>query len=82
MPYYDMHDGSAWWWMLPMMLVFLVVVGVVVWALLNATRSQTPLAPRDPSAEDVLAHRLARGEIDTAEYHERLEALRGHAAAK
>jgi len=29
------------------------------------------------SAEDVLADRLARGEIDTEEYRQRLSALRG-----
>ena len=82
MPYYDMHDALAWWWMLPMMLALLVVVGVVAWAVLNASRSQAASSSRDPGPEDVLAHRFARGEIDTAEYHERLEALRGHAVVK
>lgn len=73
------HDGAgAWWWMLPMMFVFLVVVGVVVWALLNAGRAHPVSGVQSPSPEDVLAHRFARGEIDTAEYHERLEALRKH----
>jgi putative membrane protein len=77
--YHYGSDGSnAWWWMVPMMLVFLVAVGVVVWALLNTNRSQRPPGPQAPSPEDVLAHRFARGEIDTAEYHERLEALRKH----
>lgn len=71
---YD-HDGSgaAMWWMLPMMFVFLVAVVAVAWALLRANRSQSP---QSVGPEEVLAHRLARGEIDTAEYHERLAALR------
>lgn len=78
--YYYGNDGSGgWWWMMiPMMLVFVVVVGVAVWAVLNANRSHTQGGPRSPSPEEVLAHRFARGEIDTAEYHERLEALRQH----
>lgn len=72
------HDGGAgaWWWMLPMMFVFLIAVGAVVWAVLNAGRSHIPQGPASVGPEEVLAHRLARGEIDAAEYHERLEALR------
>jgi uncharacterized membrane protein len=40
------------------------------------SRSHGPSVPQPLSPEDVLAHRLARGEIDPAEYRERLEALR------
>jgi putative membrane protein len=74
------HDGSAaWWWMMiPMMFVFLAVVGAVIWAVLYANRPHTLPGPQSPNPEEVLAHRFARGEIDTAEYHERLEALRKH----
>lgn len=70
------HDGSggAWWWMFPMMFVFLIAAAGVVWAL-YASRSQIPPGPQTMSPEEVLAHRLARGEIDTAEYRERLAAL-------
>jgi putative membrane protein len=76
MRYYD-HDGmgAAWWWMLPMMFVFLAAVVAVTWALLHANRSP---GPQSVGPEEVLAHRLARGEIDAAEYHERLAALRQH----
>ncbi|HEY5170847.1 MAG TPA: hypothetical protein VIK54_03875 [Acidimicrobiia bacterium] len=81
---HDWNDGSgtAWWWMLPMMFVFLVAVIAVVWALVNGNRSRSTQGPQSPqamTAEDVLAHRLARGEIDAAEYGERLNALRQHA---
>jgi putative membrane protein len=71
------HDGSvAWWWMFPMMFVFLVAVAAVVWALLNANRSHLPQSSQSVGPEEVLAHRLARGEIDIDEFRERLEALR------
>jgi len=70
------HDGMgmAWWWMLPMMFVFLVAVAAVLWAVLRP--NQTPQTSQTSGPEDVLAHRLARGEIDINEYHERLAALR------
>jgi putative membrane protein len=68
----DGHD--AWWWMVPMMIVTLVVIGAVVSALVRAT--DHPASPKAPSPQEVLARRLAAGEIDTAEYDERLDALR------
>ena len=78
--HYYMDDGSggAWWWMLPAMLIFLLAVGAVAWAVLAATRPHTggPAAPLQMTPEEVLAHRLARGEIDPAEYAQRLDALR------
>jgi putative membrane protein len=72
------HDGGAgaWWWMIPMMFLFLIAAVAVVWAVLNTGRPHLPPSPHSLSPEEVLAHRLARGEIDTAEYHQRLEALR------
>ena len=78
--HYYMDDGSgwAWWWMFPAMLLFLVAVGAVVWAILAATRPHGPAAPQQMTPEEVLAHRLARGEIDPAEYGQRLDALRQH----
>lgn len=75
MPYYGHGDGgsAAWWWMVPMMFVFVIAVAAVLLAVLRHDH-----APHVGQAgpEDVLAHRLARGEIDTTEYHERLDALR------
>jgi putative membrane protein len=71
------NDGyDAWWWMIPMIVVMLAVVGAVVWALVNAIRPDEPIAPKAPTAEEVLAQRLAAGEIDVAEYKARLDALR------
>ena len=47
----------------------IVIVGVVIWAI----RRNTP-ARRDP-AEEALRERLARGEIDQAEFLVRMRAL-------
>lgn len=49
----------------------LLIIGVVVWAI---RRSMPP--GEDPAVRELKA-RLARGEIDTAEYEVRLRALRG-----
>jgi putative membrane protein len=74
------NDGyNAWWWMIPMMVFMLAVVGTVVWALVHTTRPEPGTSPKTPSPEEVLAQRLAAGEIDAAEYHERLDALHGRA---
>jgi uncharacterized membrane protein len=74
------NDGyDAWWWMIPMTVFMLGVVGVVVWALVHATRTEPTASPKAPRPEEVLEQRLAAGEIDTAEYRERLDALRDRA---
>jgi putative membrane protein len=51
----------------------LVVVGVV--ALIRYLRRVTPASR--PAAEELLAERFARGEIDEQEYRDRLAVLRG-----
>ena len=78
---HDWNDGyAAWWWMIPMMVVMLAVVGAVVYALVHATRTGKSASPKAPSPEEVLAHRLAAGEIDAAEYKERMDAMRERVA--
>lgn len=59
-----------------------VVVAAVVWAVRSGSGpggggSTPPSMPRAPtgSAQQILAERLARGEIDPQEYRERLAAL-------
>jgi putative membrane protein len=81
----DMHDGGGghWWWWLIGLGVLLALVAIVAVIVVNLThqpsapeRSRTaPEAPRS-SAEQVLADRLARGEIDADEYRQRRDALR------
>ena len=85
--YWGMHNGSNWAGWLMMGILFLVCVGVLVGLVLllvrgsgTGTASGVP-APRPASgrgtAEETLDDRLARGEIDVAEYRERKAALRG-----
>lgn len=76
--------GWHWWAWVPMMLIMLGFWGVVVWvivSLVRGTRSPNAVAGgnRSPteSAERILAERYARGDIDAAEYRQRLDELRG-----
>ena len=75
--WYD-HDLSVWGWVgmiLTMLAFWGLVVAAVVW-LVGATGSRD----RRPSGpEELLAERFARGDIDDAEYRDRLAALRGQA---
>ena len=73
MRFHDM-DGSDWIWMTSMMVIFWGVVAVLVITLIRQS-GPTMAAPRD-TPEETLRQRLARGEIDIDEYHQRLEALR------
>jgi putative membrane protein len=69
---WDGHMDGWWWLMIPTMLAFwaLVIWGCVV--LLRKNRED-----RDGSrAADVLAQRLARGEIDEAEYRRLRDVIR------
>lgn len=84
------HDGGDWYW-IPMVIVMLAVIGLIVWLLVAAARRPygpppgfggPPSAPsatgahQRATAEEILAERLARGEIEVDDYHRRLEALR------
>jgi putative membrane protein len=63
-----------------MLLSMAIFWGALAWLVVVLVRGREPRAgdrPDDrPDAETILAERLARGEIDPAEYAERLEALR------
>jgi putative membrane protein len=76
-------DGGSWWLMALMMVVFwggLIVVAVTL--VRHSNRTPQPHAP-EPSAappsrqtpQEVLAERLARGEIEPDDYRQRLDAL-------
>ena len=75
------RGGGHWWgWLIGLAVIALFVV-IVVWVVTRMTQQHTTAAltphdPTRPSAEDVLADRLARGEIDEAEYRRRRDALR------
>jgi putative membrane protein len=84
------HMSNGTWWWIPMMLVWVVIVGGLVWIGVAALRRlgnvQHPYfsagaAPPPPeiarqTPEEILAERLARGEIEPDDYRTRLEALR------
>lgn len=77
---------SSWGW-IPMMFMMLVFLGGLIWLGVtlsrhnqNSTQQHLAATPTSntvkPSAQDVLADRLARGEIDPDDYRARLDALR------
>ena len=80
------NDGMGYgnWWWIPMMIMMIAFWGGLVWigvTLLNRNRTphlQAPAAPTaalKPSAQEILAERLARGEIEPDDYRQRLETL-------
>lgn len=76
--------GGGWGWIVTAV-VFTVVFAVVITAIVLAVRylagghhHSGTTAPQARSAEDVLAERLARGDIDDAEYRQRIATLREH----
>jgi putative membrane protein len=71
----DNGGGNGWWWAMGMGMLLLVIAAVaVVWLVARSTHPANAATPRDPnlSARQILGERLARGEIDPAEYQERL----------
>jgi putative membrane protein len=72
---------SGWGWLLMTlgMLGFWALVAVVVVALLRrpgqSDQQRQPDQQPQPGAEEILAQRLARGEIDADEYRQRLQTL-------
>lgn len=76
------HWVGGWPWvgMITTMALFwaLLVFGVVLMVRhLAGSQSATSTPPPPTTAERLLAERLARGEIDNAEYTSRLVVLRG-----
>jgi putative membrane protein len=73
--------GGDWGWggWLGMGLGMVAFWGLVVWGIVTLVRGRGEReAPRPrPSAQQLLAERLAQGEIDVEEYQGRLEVLRG-----
>jgi putative membrane protein len=77
--FYD-HNLSVWGW-IGMSVGMVAVWGLVITGIVLFMRSMGAAKPVEPArprtAEQLLAERFARGEIDTAEYHDRLNALHG-----
>lgn len=78
------NDPGRWLVGWAVMLLFVVLmVAALVWIAVSLSSRQgraptTPLSPAAPqqAAEEILAQRLARGEMDIDDYRARLEALR------
>jgi putative membrane protein len=82
------NDSWGPWGWIVMAALMVVFWGGLIWVAVTLIRRTTnasrppaidgplspPPAPR-PSPQDVLADRLARGEIDPDDYHARIEAL-------
>jgi putative membrane protein len=79
---YD-HDLSAWGWVgmtLGMVAFWALVIGAVVWLVRGLSRgNERRDLSSSPDPRRVLAERFARGEIDEAEYRDRLTVLSGAA---
>src|SRR5690242_18938893 len=73
------HDNGMGGWGYAFMGVSMVLFwGLVIFALIRSTNSaHEPKALPHTTPEQLLADRFARGEIDTQEYRERLDVLRG-----
>ena len=85
------HDmgGGNWWW-IPMTLMMVVFWGGLIWLGITLLRRshtapQLPTAgvaaapaatPARATAQEILAERLARGEIEPDDYRARLDVLR------
>ena len=72
-----MDNGNGWWWIMGIV-GLLLIIGLVVLIVMTLQRSNVPTPEASPrrTADDLLAERLARGEIDADEYRRRRDALR------
>jgi putative membrane protein len=65
--------GTGWWWVMGIgWLIFLALIVVLAVVLVRGFTT----GPARGSADDILAERFARGEIDEDEYRRRRSALR------
>lgn len=72
---HGMGGGGGWWWMAIVMVIFWGgLIGLAV-AFLRRPNLAGHGAATPPTAQTILAERLARGEIEADEYRSRLDAL-------
>ncbi len=73
MGYGDMA-GYGWIWMTVGLVFWGLIAALVVYALSRFGSGQTP---SDPTPDEILRRRYARGEIDAAEYEARRRVIHG-----
>jgi putative membrane protein len=66
------NNGGMWLWG-TITLVVVAAIGIAVWLIMRGTRQ--PDTPTPNQAREILDERLARGELSTDEYQERLKLL-------
>jgi putative membrane protein len=83
MHYGDWNNGWGLWWMAVMMILFW---GGLIWIAVRLvqgrnftsqrpTSTMIPPPPTRQAPHEILAERLARGEIEPDDYHQRLDDL-------
>ncbi|WP_171052992.1 SHOCT domain-containing protein [Streptomyces marianii] len=79
------HDGGGWAWMAFMPLLWILLIGLVIWAVVRLTQRPSSHSgatdrERAPSEtpEEILDRRFASGEIDAAAYSEARKKLAEH----
>lgn len=76
------HYGLGWWWGFPFEPLIWIAVWILIIYLIFGRRHRWERyhgdSKKDMTAEEVLADRFARGEIDEKEYEKRLEVLKKH----
>lgn len=70
-------DDWDWWLWLPMMIAMIVLLGAIAWAVFRLAATQADGGSHDRDPRQILDSRLARGEIDVAEYEDLRRALEG-----
>ena len=73
-------DGHGWvapWFGLSFLLLVVIVGGIAIYAARRRSAPPSSSAGAESEAEEVLALRFARGDIDEDEYEARLATLRG-----
>jgi putative membrane protein len=63
-------DGWDWLWGSLMMVTIVAVIGLVVWGIIRATQHTGGHGHPHHRAREILAERLARGEISAEEYQD------------
>jgi putative membrane protein len=78
---WDRYDQFSGWWFVVMPLAMLAFWGLVAWIVITVVRGGKASSEPPSDAAAILSRRYALGEIDTDEYHQRLDNLHRTGAA-